>query len=237
MLLTRCSMTGKAVLVVDDDPLIRWALEKEFSSLGATVTLTGSGRTALDEICAMRYDLVLLDIHLPDANGIELLAEIGTLSPETRVIVMSADADEENRRRSIAGGAVRFLEKPFELPVIHGVVRSALGGYSDERRGRRHPCSIPVKFALLSPVAGVKAPGIEDFTGVAREVGVRGIRIATAFPLKEGQAVRLRFGTAGPEDAPQHLTPRDGAAEVLWVVPTPDGFDAGLRYLSPAPAS
>lgn len=126
MLLPSCGMKGKAVLVVDDDPLIRWALEKEFSSLGATVTLTGSGKTALDEIRATRYDLVFLDIHLPDANGIDMLDSVGTLSPGTRVIVMSADADEENRRRSIAGGAFQFLEKPFELPAVHGLVRSAL---------------------------------------------------------------------------------------------------------------
>lgn len=126
-----CGMIGRAVLVVDDDPLIRWALEREFSSLGATVTLTGSGKTALDEIRAIRYDLVFLDIHLPDANGIDLLGAIAAVSPATRVIVMSADADEENRQRSMAGGALQFVEKPFDLPVLHGLVRSALGGPAD----------------------------------------------------------------------------------------------------------
>ncbi len=126
-MLPPCGMKEMTVLVVDDDPLVRWGLEKEFSSLGAVVTLTGSGRTATDAIRATRYDLVLLDVHLPDVNGIDLLADVGTLSPGTRVIVMSADAGEENRRRAIAGGALRFLEKPFELSALRILVRGAFG--------------------------------------------------------------------------------------------------------------
>ena len=126
-MLAHGDMNGKTALVVDDDPLIRWALATELSSLGMTVAIAGTGRTALDVLGAGRHNLVFLDIHLPDANGIDLLGDIATLSPETRVVVMSADADEENRRRSLAGGALRFLEKPFELPVIGGLVRRALG--------------------------------------------------------------------------------------------------------------
>ncbi len=236
-MLAPCGMKGKAVLVVDDDPLIRWALARELSALGVTVAYERSGGTALEEVRAAQYDLVLLDVHLPDANGIDLLGAIRRLSPGTRVIVMSADADEENRRRSIAAGALRFLEKPFDLSALHRAVRSALGVCADERRTRRHPCAIPVRIALVSPVPRAGELDFGDFVGIAREVGPRGIRIATVFPLEAGQAVRLRFGHAAPEDPLLALLPADGAAEVLWVIPTPDGFDAGLRYINPGRTS
>ncbi len=230
-------MEGKRVLVVDDDPLICWALVKDLSALRMTVRFMPSGLKALDEIRRAPYDLVFLDVRLPDANGIDLLKDFRELFPGIRVVVMSADADDGNRRRSIAAGALQFLEKPFELSSIRGLVRSMFGKYSETRRTPRYLCRVNVRVALLSPAPGAEGLDLENLSGVAEEVGPAGIRIATKFPLAAGQSVRLRFGHADSGDPFLTLLPPDGAAVVVWVARTPDGFVAGLRYLNPAPTS
>ncbi len=237
MLLSLHAMDGKSVLVVDDDPLICWALAKDLSALNMSVSFIPSGMGALDEIRRTQYDLVFLDVRLPDANGIDLLEDFRELSPGTRVVVMTADADDWNRRRSIAAGALQFIEKPFELSSIRSLVRSMFGKYSETRRSPRYLCRVKVRIALLSPAPGAWGLDLENLAGVAEEVGAAGIRIATAFPLEAGQSVRLMPGRPDAGDSFPILLPPDGVAEVLWVARTPGGFDAGLRYLNPIPAS
>ncbi len=65
---------------------------------------------------------MFLDIHLPDGNGIDLLREIDKISPNAIVIVMSGDASDTNRQRAYNGGAVQFLEKPFDLADLREMI-------------------------------------------------------------------------------------------------------------------
>lgn len=118
----------KTILVVDDDKLMCWALAKEFSGWNLSPHAVETGADALSELRSRSYDLVLLDVHLPDSDGIELLPEIGRISPDAKIVVMSGDASESNRRRALAGGALQFLEKPFDLSELHFLLKSAAGG-------------------------------------------------------------------------------------------------------------
>lgn len=229
MLLAPYGMKGKTVLVVDDNPLISWALGKEFSSLGATVTLTGTGRTALDEIRAARYDLVFLDVHLPDANGIDLLVDIGTLSPGTRLIVMSADATEENRRRAIEGGVFQFIEKPFDISEIRKVLRTVAGDDLPRRKSPRYFCRIPVRLSIVTPVPEEPGLDVHNLTGVMADVGDGGLRVHTDYPLRAGQHLRVRI-EAENDPLSKFLPPRR-MAEVVWVEPKGGDVTSGLRFL------
>jgi DNA-binding NtrC family response regulator len=112
----------KAALVVDDDRLIRWALERQLAALGLAAHGAGNGADAAAELRARAFDLVFLDVHLPDANGIDLVPLVEATSPGAYVVVMSADASDEEVERASAGGA-QFLEKPFELSDIRALVR------------------------------------------------------------------------------------------------------------------
>jgi CheY-like chemotaxis protein len=109
-------MSGLHILVVDDNELLRRGLSRGLSGPGRTVSTAGSGRDGLELLHRERPDVVFLDVRLPDADGLELLGVIATLSPATRVVVMSADDREETRDRALSGGAFRFLPKPFSLP-------------------------------------------------------------------------------------------------------------------------
>ncbi len=224
---------GVRLLIVDDDHLICWALEQEFSTRGLAVSHCHDGKDALDRIHAAPYDLVILDVHLPDANGIEILEEIKRVSPGTRVIVISADADAPNIRRAIAAGAEQFIEKPFDPATVRGRVLGMFRDYPVLRRHPRYICRIPVRMSLLAPLPPGAGPDLDKLSGVAEEVGAGGFRVATNYPLAAGQVVRVKTGAADSADPFLHLIPPHATAEVRWTTMAPEGFTAGLSFRKP----
>jgi DNA-binding response OmpR family regulator len=120
------------ILIVDDNRLICWGLAKVVSAEGLAVTTVITGGEAIAEVCRASYDAVFVDINLPDISGFELLSRIKNLSPGTRVIMMTADNTDDNRRKAIESGAARFMGKPFTNHEVREVLRDAVGiGKSD----------------------------------------------------------------------------------------------------------
>ena len=114
------------VLVVDDESLIRWALTEMLGDLGYEVVQAADGRNALAAMCeAAPFDVVLLDLRLPDCDDLSLLARIRSLSPTTRIILMSAHGTTEVAERAMDLGALRFVSKPFELNDLAALVSRA----------------------------------------------------------------------------------------------------------------
>ncbi len=218
------------LLIVDDDNLICWALAQEFSRDNPAVSLCHDGKHALERIHAASYDLAILDVHLPDANGIEILQEIKRVSPRTRVIVVSADAETVNIRRAIAAGAEQFIEKPFDPAVVRARVLDMFRDYPVPRRYCRHACRIPVRISLLAPHPPGAEIDLDQLSGTAEEVGPGGFRVATSYPLAAGQIVRVKVGAADSADPFLHLIPPHATAEVRWTTMAPGGFTAGLSF-------
>lgn len=222
--------SGLRLLIVDDDTLICWALAQEFSGNCPAVSLCHDGKDARDRIHAASYDLAILDVHLPDANGIEILEEIKRVSPRTRVIVISADADTASIRRAIAAGAEQFIEKPFDPAVIRARVLDMFREYPVPRRHRRHACRIPVLISLLAPHPPGAGIDLDQLGGIADEIGAGGFRVATNYPLAAGQVVRVKAGAADSADPYLHLIPPHATAEVRWTTMAPGEFTAGLSF-------
>jgi two-component system response regulator RegA len=116
-----------SILVVDDNRLTCWGLEKVISAQDLLVSTVNNGRDAISEIGSTSYSTVFLDINLPDISGFEVLTEIKKLSPDTRVIMMTADNTEDNRKKAMELGAVRFIGKPFGIPEIRQVLQDIVG--------------------------------------------------------------------------------------------------------------
>ncbi len=83
----------------------------------------GDGRTALDEIERLRPDVLVLDISLPERDGLEVLEELGTRSPHTRVVVFSGYAAEQLEAAVLARGARRYIEKGTQIEAVAQAVR------------------------------------------------------------------------------------------------------------------
>lgn len=220
----------RRILVVDDDQLVCWALEKEFVGIGLSTRVVENGADALSELRRQPYDIVFLDIHLPDANGIDLLQEIDKISPEASVIVMSGDASDTNRQRAYNGGAVQFLEKPFDLSEVRGVLMSTSGRYPQKRKHPRRVCRIPLRISIVNPAPEEALYDLQNLSGTMADVGSGGIRLRTAYPLRVGQIVRAH--AASGNDPALDLLPRQSTAEVVWVDPAQDSYMAGLKFLS-----
>jgi DNA-binding NtrC family response regulator len=116
----------RTILVVDDEKLIRWSLENKLSSWGYAV------RTAEDVQSANRIieehlpDLVLLDIKLPDGNGVDVLDHIRDISADVAVIMITAEGTVETAVRAMKLGAFDYIAKPFDLDEMRVLVERAL---------------------------------------------------------------------------------------------------------------
>jgi DNA-binding NtrC family response regulator len=115
------------VLVVDDEPLIRWSLAETLSDRGHTVTEAGDGKEALRVVTLApnRPDVVLLDYRLPDSNDLSLFAAIKRELPEVPIILMTAYGSPEITAGALALGAYRVVSKPFEVQDLVTLVQEA----------------------------------------------------------------------------------------------------------------
>lgn len=114
------------VLVVDDDPLIRWSLEQALSSEGYDVTALDSAEKALAEVESSDVDLAIVDVVLPGMDGLELIGRMRSVCPGIKTIVMTGERSREIEARALEHGAVAYVEKPFSVRELIGLVKTVL---------------------------------------------------------------------------------------------------------------
>jgi DNA-binding NtrC family response regulator len=114
------------VLVVDDEPLIRWAIAETLGQEGHQVTEAGNAAGAIQALSARPApDVVLLDFRLPDANDLALLATVRRLAPSAAVVMMTAVHDSEMIAGAEALGASRVVGKPIDMRDLETIVHAA----------------------------------------------------------------------------------------------------------------
>lgn len=198
----------KNILLVDDDELVLFGLEKVLKHNAFEVTTAVSASKAVEKISGCPFDLCLLDVHLPDFNGLELMKIIKEMCPETRVIIMTAsyvscnDELSENIKEAMKNGACHFMPKPFDLCEVTDIVERALKKNDNFHTGFRLVGNNLVKKKRKSP----RAPRNENikffmtvidqgetkrWTLQAKSVDISesGIGLLTDYPLKESQVI------------------------------------------------
>jgi DNA-binding NtrC family response regulator len=113
------------VLIVDDEPLIRWSLTEALVDRGYEAASVGDARSATRACAAEPFDVVLLDLRLSDSTGLGLLARLLAIAPEARFILMTAFGTEETCERALRLGAVDVVHKPFEIGDMLRLVAAA----------------------------------------------------------------------------------------------------------------
>jgi two-component system nitrogen regulation response regulator NtrX len=116
----------QTILVVDDEPGVRSALSGVLRDEGYEVDAVESGEDCLDRFTRSAYDVVLLDIWLPGADGLTTLARLRERQVDTQVVMISGHGSIESAVRAIKLGAFDFIEKPLSLEKTVLVVRNAL---------------------------------------------------------------------------------------------------------------
>jgi DNA-binding NtrC family response regulator len=130
----------RKVLVGDDDRNILTTLELCLEDLGWEVIAAGSGQLALERFAAQRPDVVLLDLKLPDLDGLEVLGQMAAGQPRPYVVIITAHATIETAVRAVKLGAFDYLPKPFTPAQIEHVLDMILRVEGLEREvGRQRP--------------------------------------------------------------------------------------------------
>jgi two-component system, OmpR family, response regulator len=114
------------ILVVDDEPKIRSFIGRALTAAGYATDFSGNGADALRSATESRYDLVILDLVMPDLNGRQVLGKLLTARPEQAVIVLSCVADVATKVDLLERGAQDYLTKPFSLAELLARVRVRL---------------------------------------------------------------------------------------------------------------
>lgn len=117
---------NRSVLIVDDEPMIRDNLERLLKPIGYDTVVAASGDEALEIVATREFSIALLDIRMPGASGLEVLAHLHINHPDTAVIMVTAVADVTTAVDAMKAGAYDYIAKPFNIDDVVLRVQKAL---------------------------------------------------------------------------------------------------------------
>lgn len=125
---------SETVWIVDDDRSIRWVLEKALQQEGMTTQSFDSADGVMSRLARQQPDVIISDIRMPGASGLDLLARIREQHPRLPVIIMTAHSDLDSAVASYQGGAFEYLPKPFDVDEAVSLVKRA-NQHAQEQQG------------------------------------------------------------------------------------------------------
>src|SRR5262245_32423711 len=132
-----------ALLVIDDEPAIQHAFRRAFRDGPVAVRAAGTAAEGLEQLERERPDVVVLDVHLPDATGLEAFHRLHALEPCIPVILITGHGTTDLAIEAIKEGAYEYLVKPLELPALRELIERALRS----SRLMRVPAAMPEEDA------------------------------------------------------------------------------------------
>jgi two-component system response regulator AtoC len=127
------------LLLVDDEPAIRHAFRRALQSDSLQITEAGSAAEAVAAMTAAAPDLVVLDVNLPDAGGLEAFSRLHAMDGRTPIILMTGNGTTDLAIEAMKNGAYEYLLKPLDLPTLKRLVEQAL----ESGRRMRVPAILP----------------------------------------------------------------------------------------------
>ncbi|RJQ13797.1 MAG: sigma-54-dependent Fis family transcriptional regulator [Nitrospiraceae bacterium] len=158
--------TKGKILVVDDEKSMREILDIFLKSEGYSVATADNGQTAIEAVKKDIFDLVITDMKMPKAGGMEVLKNVKEMSPETVVVIITAFGTTESAVEAMKHGAYDYITKPFQMDEIRLVIKNSL-----EKQKLQKDVSI-LKEQLKSPslenIIGSSASMQDMFSLIAR---------------------------------------------------------------------
>lgn len=166
------------VLIVDDIPETRENIKKllafeeqEFKVVGSV----GTGRDAIKAAMETKPDIVIMDINMPDMDGIQATSEITKRLPTAAVIMMSVQTDTDYMRKAMQAGARQFLGKPIDPDELYSTIRGVYRSYEAIRKQAATIMDLPVTVSKPQPMPG--------------EAGVRPGHVLVVYSAQGGSGV------------------------------------------------
>jgi DNA-binding NtrC family response regulator len=150
------------VLIIDDEAAIRESLQTLLELEGYGVGTAASGEEGLARLGDRPFDLVLLDLALPDRNGIDLLPEIRAIDPQLSIIMITAYGTVEDAVRAMQSGATNFLQKPWDNEKLLADVRAAVARRKAEEENIQLKRALKQRYNFES-IVGKSEPMLKIF--------------------------------------------------------------------------
>jgi len=156
-----------SVLIIDDEAAIRESLETLLEMEGYEVQSAATADEGLTRIGDRPYDLVLLDLALPDRNGIDLLAELHHTDPLLAVIMITAYGTVENAVKAMQAGAANFVQKPWDNEKLLADIRAAVARHRTEEENVQLKRALKQRYNFEN-IVGKSEPMLKIFDLVAQ---------------------------------------------------------------------
>jgi DNA-binding NtrC family response regulator len=165
--INEASSSAGAVLIIDDEAAIRESLETLLELEGYSVESAATADQGLTRIGERPFDLVLLDLALPDRNGLDLLAELHAHDPQLSVIMITAYGTVENAVKAMQVGATNFVQKPWDNEKLLADVRIAVGRHRTEAENVQLKRALKQRYNF-EHIVGKSDPMLKIFDLVAQ---------------------------------------------------------------------
>jgi two-component system alkaline phosphatase synthesis response regulator PhoP len=119
-------MSAQTILAIEDDPAIRRGIVDALRFAGFETLEAGDGKAGLEMALGRQFDLLLLDLVLPERDGLEILREVRRLRPTLPVIILTARGEESDRVRGLSDGADDYVVKPFSVKELLARVEAVM---------------------------------------------------------------------------------------------------------------
>ena len=124
---------GVRILVAEDDEDIRVLVERIFAHVGVAVSSVADGAAALRGLADQPPDCLVVDLRMPDVDGMDVLSELARSGSTVPVVLLTASVEPEVEVQALAAGAVAVVRKPFQTKVLVSVVARAIRGAQPDR--------------------------------------------------------------------------------------------------------
>ena len=114
------------ILIVDDDVEYRENLKEILDNAGYSNDMAGSAKEAMEKLGSQQFDVILLDFMMPDINGITALGEFKKVSPNSKIIMITAFASIDNAVTAIKKGASEYISKPFKIEALLLMIKQVI---------------------------------------------------------------------------------------------------------------
>jgi DNA-binding NtrC family response regulator len=166
----------ESILIVDDDESTRRSLTLIFGKKGYETETAGTGREAIEKAQDRFFNLALLDIKLPEVEGVELIAPLKEMHPDMVVIMATAYASLETAVRALNEGASAYITKPLNMDEVRATVREALEKQRLVMENRRLLQTVQQQLAELRQAEEVREKLIHELQDALAEIKtLRGI--------------------------------------------------------------
>lgn len=114
------------LLVVEDEEVIQNIISKGLKKKGYAIDQASNGKMALELFAVNEYDLIILDLNLPQVDGMEVLKQIRELNQEIKILILSARSQVEDKIKGLDGGSNDYMVKPFDFFELEARIRNLL---------------------------------------------------------------------------------------------------------------